>query len=523
MITKLIHALSFLVMIIVSSFSQASDIEQCKINTDQSIKINNVVSINIHPEQVLKRESPELLLGFNANALLIQRDLYSNKANYANDSALTLLSDLPGIAYRYPGGTLSNHFNWKWSIGDLDERPKQKIVRWLDPVTMQFGLNDFVSFIDKVGGVPLYVANLVGWDNLKYEENDLDIDTIKSSNIELAQYLNKMNLPKFDNLLIELGNELDRGSHQWSTERYIKRAKVVADDINKILPKARLLIPLRAWNWKYKGSEKSRGKQKGSEMVTETMKAFSDVYGVSFHIYYHPDGNKYPYWDMRKRLDLVEKNYFNIIKSNNNKNLKVWITEHAIQRLDQYKTGKMSSVSPPMQSALMSAQFFTLLFSKPFIEGAHLHALNGGAFNDSRWKVLSVDEKTGDVKGMPVYWMLKLLRSVLAQKTIEIDIQPKNLSYDDGGDLSALLFSHDHNGKLSFFLVNSGASQIQVDIGGDFLANKNMLLEWSILCDQEKEPVYQNEGMLEFSGSGKMLVTIPQYSISTIEITKGEE
>ena len=82
------------------------------------------------------------------------------------------------------------------------------------------------------------------------------------------------------------------------------------------------------------------------------------------------------------------------------------------------------------------------------------------------------------------------------------------------------MFSQKDTGKLSLFIVNNGESQQQVDIGGEFLSNKKMTLDWSVLCDQENELVHKSEGVNKFNDNGRMLVTIPRYSISAIELSQ---
>ncbi|MCK9410427.1 MAG: hypothetical protein M0R68_14965, partial [Bacteroidetes bacterium] len=55
------------------------------------------------------------------------------------------LAKLAGVSVlRYPGGSAARHFDWKKTIGDIDQRPDQK-----------FGLPEYLQLCDEIGAIPL--------------------------------------------------------------------------------------------------------------------------------------------------------------------------------------------------------------------------------------------------------------------------------------------------------------------------------------------------------------------------------
>lgn len=61
---------------------------------------------------------------------------------------------------RYPGGNFVSGYLWEDGIGPKDKRPTRLDLAWRSIETNQFGLNEFMSWIDKVNAEPMMATNL---------------------------------------------------------------------------------------------------------------------------------------------------------------------------------------------------------------------------------------------------------------------------------------------------------------------------------------------------------------------------
>lgn len=96
-----------------------------------------------------------LLLGNNlqwrddGDGLLLPQSLDFDPA------ALGMVEALAPTVLRYPGGSLADTFDWRLSLGGIDERGS------IDGQPVTFGLVEFLTLCQRVGAEPLYTVNVV--------------------------------------------------------------------------------------------------------------------------------------------------------------------------------------------------------------------------------------------------------------------------------------------------------------------------------------------------------------------------
>lgn len=73
---------------------------------------------------------------------------------------LELVKPLELSVIRYPGGNFSSGYRWEDGIGPREKRPRRLDLAWraIEPNT--FGLNEFISWVRRVGAAPIMTVNL---------------------------------------------------------------------------------------------------------------------------------------------------------------------------------------------------------------------------------------------------------------------------------------------------------------------------------------------------------------------------
>lgn len=162
--------------------------------------------------------------GFNLEWLEFQSGIWDTAAQRPHPDAVRILKAFPGAVYRFPGGNNANNIQWQDSIGPLGSRPLRKHVSWQPPLKAEFGPDEYLKFVQEVGGQAWYVVNLAGAPDAPVPLNELTADAR-----QLAAHMTTQanaGLPRV--LRWELGNELDRGRYLWSPAQLTNAAQQVA-------------------------------------------------------------------------------------------------------------------------------------------------------------------------------------------------------------------------------------------------------------------------------------------------------
>ena len=228
--------------------------------------------ITIRPQTVIGKVNP-LIFGNNQLAYP-DKGIYSNRGAgiWEPDKRMPVpeyvaLSKLAGITvHRWPGGCIAHNYNWKMTVGPLNERPN-----------MHFGLPEFLAFYEATKAAPLITLS-VFWGA---PEDAADI----------VEYLNQPNNGSNPNggkdwaavramdghpepygvIWFEYGNEDYHGEHKTkenpnprhiSPEEYAKRYLKYQTAMKSIDPRIKLggILQYGMWEWNRKVLERC-GKQ----------------------------------------------------------------------------------------------------------------------------------------------------------------------------------------------------------------------------------------------------------------------
>ena len=185
------------------------------------------------------------------------------------DLAQALYDMHPGI-FRFPGGcivegvTLENRYQWKNSVGPVENRPLNK-NRWESTFTYRYypdyfqsyglGFYEFFLLSEEIGAEPLPVLNVgmacqyQNWNNESAHAPATEAglkEYIDDCN-DLIEFANGSTSTKWGKLRAEMGHPepfnmkfLGIGNEQWD-EFYFKRVKIVADAVRRAHPEIKII------------------------------------------------------------------------------------------------------------------------------------------------------------------------------------------------------------------------------------------------------------------------------------------
>ncbi len=165
----------------------------------------------------------------------------------------------PGGCYIEGDGTLEGQrrFEWKKTIGPIEERPGHFNANWGYPSTDGLGFHEFLQLSEDLGAEPLFVVNVgIGHGWIK-DYTDIDeyiqeaLDALEYCNGDVNTYWGKKRAENghpepFNMRLLEIGNENynfddDRSDH------YPERYKAFYDAIKAKYPEVTLIGNVEAW------------------------------------------------------------------------------------------------------------------------------------------------------------------------------------------------------------------------------------------------------------------------------------
>ena len=122
------------------------------------------VSISVDPGALKNHISPTLF-GANHRYAYGGFGMWDTAQQQAYPGFAQQVQDAGIGAIRYPGGTIANRFDWKASIGPVSERrPSAHGGDIGEPITAEFGPDEFGQFLDETGAVGTIVVNFATAD-----------------------------------------------------------------------------------------------------------------------------------------------------------------------------------------------------------------------------------------------------------------------------------------------------------------------------------------------------------------------
>lgn len=483
----------------------------CSSSADVSADCRNATAVSradeyrVQASTLVRKQLRPHFFGFNVVWVGFQEDWVSPDTGQVSPDVVEAMSFFPGAVYRYPGGTVSNYFDWRSSVGTVAERPKQKAVDWKNPEAVRFGFHEFLHFVRSVKGSPWLVANLYG-----AYDRETPLDKLKDSAHAWAASARKINAGI---LRWELGNELDRDRFLWSPEKYASRATAIAKAIRQADPDANFVSMLEDYDAHKWITARNYNTQIATSLATTTNE-------FALHLYYDgkPGGPPIPH------------RYRHVCESaaaaglGSRGPVKLWITEHA-RWPPGFGTAHWKQNWPKTQDlsgALAVADMVIAASQSQEIEGLFLHSLSG---SQGPWPLLHRSNE--GFKPSLVYWSLRVMRDSMLDMVLQTATYSKNNSgYVGGYDLRASLLTNSNQTRFTLWAVNRSpqASDTNLKIpqlsGKSINATMNYLQQSDLSVSNDNSlkqtlPISKTV-LLTFDKHGDAAISLPAYSVSAL-------
>lgn len=496
-------------------------VQPCKggaIDSLTDVRPSKVATVQVSSDEL--RRLPETFFGFNIEYFTFQQELFDPRTGKIKADAVRYLKALPGSTYRYPGGLVSNRFNWEWAVGNPEQRLPQRAVNWHAPIPVSFGPDEYLSFLDEVGGLPWYTLNLVGWSQIEMV-NELPSASLAASNQRLAQYLRAKTETRPVTRFYHLGNELDRNAYEWPPEKYVQRARDSIQAIRKVDPDARFVAFLRDFNFPYKNRI---GRSTYQDFMREVLTGLPMVDDYSLQFYYDDlaevRGNVSA---IPVRLAMFKKAIQYATDVRGGKSPRVWVTEHARSRHPDKKGVLAYKFTSGIGGAISAADFWIAVAQIPAIQGAFLHI--GG-----QWSLF--DSSNNGLAPMPIYGAMRILQEVRLPIVLATQSSSPNLSkYMGGYDIRAVAFTDEGRKEYGLWLVNRASIPTQVTIQFQNLAEVKLNTRHVYLAGREgmsadsdtTQPIVNLTGKPQIrrtDSQGRLVLELPANSVSGFRLSR---
>jgi len=195
---------------------------------------------------------------------------YKDRPNGCRSDLAEMLAALHPKFLRFPGGCyiegfwrdgLSNRFEWKKTIGPIEQRPGHMNVNWGYPVTDGLGFHELLQLSEDLGAEPLFVVNIGLGHGWVEDYNDIDeyiqeaLDALEYANGDAtttwgAKRVAAGHPEPFNLRLIEIGNE--NYNYVWwdngdQSDHYAERYAAFYEAIKAQHPEVTLIGNVEAW------------------------------------------------------------------------------------------------------------------------------------------------------------------------------------------------------------------------------------------------------------------------------------
>jgi alpha-N-arabinofuranosidase len=216
------------------------------------------------------------------------------------DDTLTLLKQLNGTVYRWPGGNFASGYDWRDGIGDRDRRPPRKNPAWTGVEHNDFGTDEFITFCREINTEPMIAVN-TGFGDAYSAAQWVEYCNAAKTTIGGGWRAKNGNEKPYDVKFWCVGNEMF-GPWQlgfMQMKHYTQKHNLVADAMWKIDPSIKLTAvgDLDMINTNYDPEQVKSGKTCSRIMLEECADHMSIL---SEHFY---DG-RVP-WNNSGRVDLL--------------------------------------------------------------------------------------------------------------------------------------------------------------------------------------------------------------------------
>lgn len=168
---------------------------------------------------------------------------YKNRPNGCRPDLAKMLEDMKPAFFRFPGGCFvegtsrnnkDNRFEWKKTIGPIEERPGHENVNWNYMVSDGLGFHEMLVLAEDLGAEPLFVVNIGMGHGWKVDYTQIGeyiqeaLDAIEYCNGDASTKWGAVRIaaghPEPFNLrLLEIGNENYQADANQQSDHYAER------------------------------------------------------------------------------------------------------------------------------------------------------------------------------------------------------------------------------------------------------------------------------------------------------------
>lgn len=477
--------------------------------------------IDVDPDEIARSSVPTALFGFNIPWMNFQRGYWRNQ--HVRPEVIEWLKPFSGAVYRYPGGEVSNWFEWHKAVGPVALRDKQH-TNFGQYAKAEFGFDEFLDFVKAVNGVPLVTVNLKGT-----KKDIWDDKAARTSNVAWVRYaiqregaVGSSSLPfcqegrKCPVLWWELGNELDWGDGAWTAERYVGRARTVGSEMLAVEPTLKLIAQTSSSPW----SKKRFFGTTVDEFDRAVGEGLADIaYGYAYHPYY--DGMSIPSVN-----HYMESAINGLSVTSSGGPPAIFITEHARWpdkpafgdwQVNWGQTGNLGG-------AISTSDYLLSQMMIPNVRTAMWHAL--GAWGP--WQLFYVNPNSDHIYPNVVYWGLRVLRQGLLDDAIKIRASsPNDSDYHGGYDVRSVFMRKADGSRYSLMTVNRSGKEQKTRLAIPKWAGRSVNARQYYITGNSKgdanvdgvenRVVMQDRTMvIQFDMTGQATISLPAFGVSSV-------
>lgn len=193
---------------------------------------------------------------------------FKNRANGCRKDLAEMLEALHPKFVRFPGGCFvegmskESAYEWKRTVGPLEERPGHYNANWHYPVTDGMGYHEYLQLSEDLGAEPLYVVNVGIWHGGFEPYDQIDeyiqnaLDAIEYANGDKSTKYGRMRIANghpepFNMKYIEIGNENYQVNPREQSDHYAERYIQFYNAIKARYPEMQVIGNVESWGTDY--------------------------------------------------------------------------------------------------------------------------------------------------------------------------------------------------------------------------------------------------------------------------------